>query len=75
MTRSLLEYKEYRYDKDELLVALYDKEHLEGALEDLRVPNTYKTELLFENDNTFLIAVYYYATESEEDNNRISKEA
>lgn len=70
MTKSFLEYEEYEYT--DLLHALVDKENLEEAIKDCRNFISSKTQLLFTNNNTFLMTVEY-AIESEENTGEISK--
>lgn len=66
MTKYNLEYKDYIYE--DLLEALFDKEIFEISLEESEDVKSYRTDLLFTNDNLFLIVVRY-ATESKENIN------
>jgi hypothetical protein len=73
MTRFNLDYEEYEFPEEDLLLALQTKECIEDALEELRSPNSYKTELLLKDNNNFLISIYYYnAKENKENNSKIS---
>ncbi len=75
MTRSNLDYEEYEFSQEELLQALYDKESIDEALEEYRSPNTYKTQLLFTDNNNILITIEYNnATENKENSSETSKE-
>ena len=75
MTKFNLDYEEYEFSQEELLQALYNKECIDEALEEYRDPNTYKTQLLFTDNNNILITIEYInATESKESNSETSNE-
>jgi hypothetical protein len=75
MTRSNLDYEEYEFSQEELLQALYNKECIDEALEEYRDPSTYKSQLLFTDNNNILITIEYLnATESKKNNSETSNE-